>query len=95
MNCPGKNVCDYADLNPFLHKPIMGDKRGKLNDDVFSYTLTKDEKVLIYWYNKLVTTLKGDKARKFTAQIDATDDHEAQLIMARATGNFKRGNERR
>ncbi|MBI5959317.1 MAG: hypothetical protein HY866_11315 [Chloroflexi bacterium] len=70
------------------------DQRGKLNDEVFSYQPTKDRRVLIYWTNKLVITLKGDKAERFLRQIADADDHTAQLIMAKATGNFKRGNER-
>jgi hypothetical protein len=65
-----------------------------MDEEVFSYQATKDGKVLISWHGKLVTTLKGDRAQKFIGQIEDADDHEAQLIMAKATGNFKRGNER-
>jgi hypothetical protein len=65
-----------------------------MDDDIFSYSITKDERVLIYWYNKLVVTLKGHKAQKFIQQIDGLDGPDAQLVMARFTGNFKRGNER-
>ncbi len=65
-----------------------------MDEEIFSYRITKDGKVLISWRGKLVTTLKGDRAQKFIGQIDEADDHAAQLIMARATGNFKRGNER-
>ena len=50
--------------------------------------------MLIYWYNKLVVTLAGKQATKFLRQIDGLDGAEAQLVMARFTGNFKRGNER-
>jgi len=32
---------------------------------------------------------------KFLERISAADEKEAQLIMAKSTGNFKRGNERR
>jgi hypothetical protein len=63
--------------------------------EVFSHRITKDGKVLISWRGKLVMTLKGDRAQKFIGQIEDADDHAAQLIMAKATGNFKRGNERR
>jgi hypothetical protein len=63
--------------------------------EIFSYRVTKDEKVLIYWQNKLITTLKGGKAQKFMRQIDEAESAEdVQLVMARVTGNFKRGNER-
>ena len=70
------------------------DKRGKLEEEFFEYTVTKDNKVLIYWYNKLVVTLAGKQAQKFLGQIDGLEGVEAQLVLARFTGNFKRGNER-
>ena len=39
-------------------------------------------------------TLKGPQAHKFLAKIADLDGEEAQLAMAKLTGNFKRGNER-
>ena len=71
------------------------DKRNRFDETVFDYTSTKDGKVLITWYGRHVTTLKGQKARKFLAQVDGLDEREAQLVMAKVTGNFKHGNERR
>lgn len=65
-----------------------------IDDEAFDYQATKDGKVLIYWYNKLVVTLAGKQAQKFLRQIADLDGAEAQLVMARFTGNFKRGNER-
>ena len=61
---------------------------------MFSYKITKDRKVFIYWHGKHVTTLSGRKAESFIADIAHTDDKEAQLIMAKATGHFKHGNEK-
>lgn len=61
----------------------------------FSFQATKNGKVLISWNGKLVTTLVDKDALKFLARVEGTDDHEAQLLMAKATGNFKRGNERK
>jgi hypothetical protein len=72
----------------------VDDRRGKLNDEVFTYRLTKDGRVMIAWHNRHVVTLKGLTAQKFVRQIEGLDPHAAQLVMARATGNFKRGNER-
>ena len=60
---------------------------------MFEYQVTRDQKVLIYWDNRLVVTLANEKARKFLCQLDETDA-ASQLVMARFTGNFKRGNER-
>ncbi|WP_119070681.1 hypothetical protein [Aggregatilinea lenta] len=72
----------------------MDDRRGKLDGAFFSYRATKDGKVLIAWHGKPVVTLKGARAQKFLRQIEGAAPHDAQLVMARATGNFKRGNER-
>jgi hypothetical protein len=60
----------------------------------FSYRATKDEKVFISWNGRMVTTLSGPKARRFLAEAERADAEGEQLLMARATGNFKRGNER-
>jgi hypothetical protein len=60
----------------------------------FSYRATKDEKVFISWNGRTVTTLSGAKARRFLSEAERTDAEGEQLLMARATGNFKRGNER-
>lgn len=69
-------------------------EKSRLDEDIFDYQETKGNKVLIYWHNKLVVTLAGKQAKKFLRQIEGLDGAEAQLILARFTGNFKRGNER-
>ena len=71
------------------------DKRGKLDDEVFSYQVTKDGRVLIYWYEKQVKTLAGADAQRFLSRIDGLEGKDAQLVLAKVTGNFKHGNERR
>lgn len=70
------------------------DKRGVLEDDSFDYQVTKDERVLLYWHNKLVKTLAGNEASRFITRIKGLSGVEAQLVMAKATGHFKHGNER-
>lgn len=65
-----------------------------MEEDQFSYRTNKDGKVFLYWYGKQVKILKGNQARKFVADVERADEQRAQLLMARATGNFKRGNER-
>ena len=64
------------------------------DDEVFSYVATKDGKVFISWQGRTVTTLAGDGAARFLARADGLDAKGLQQLMARATGNFKRGNER-
>lgn len=70
------------------------DKRNILDDEVFTYKITKDKKVFISWRGKQVTTLSGKKGEEFIRKIEDADFLEKQLIMAKETGNFKRGNEK-
>lgn len=70
------------------------DKRNKLDEEPFSYRVSKDNKVFIYWYEKQVMILKGKDSEKFLARIENADSKEVQLIMAKITGNFKHGNEK-
>lgn len=77
------------------------DQRGasmseeKFTEEVFSYKISKDNKVFLFWYGKQVMILKGKDSEKFIARISGADFQEAQLLMAKVTGNFKRGNERK
>jgi hypothetical protein len=41
-----------------------------------------------------VVVLKGARADKLIAGLPRMDPEDQQLTLARATGNFKRGNER-
>lgn len=70
------------------------DKRNILNEEVFSYKITKDQKVFISYEGKTVITLSGKSAEDFIKKIQNSEGKEAQLIMAKVTGNFKRGNEK-
>jgi len=74
-----------------MDKPT--DKRGLLEEEVFTYKITKDRKVFVSWRGKQVVTLAGRKAEDFISDISNADGAEAQLLMAKATGNFKHGNE--
>lgn len=70
------------------------DKRNRLDEEPFSYKVSKDKKVFIYWHGKQVTILKGKESDKFLERIEKADSKEKQLIMAKITGNFKHGNEK-
>jgi len=59
----------------------------------FEYQLAKD-KILVYFRNRHVRTLVGVDNDELRAAIDTGDDDAIQLLFARKTGNFKRGNER-
>jgi antitoxin (DNA-binding transcriptional repressor) of toxin-antitoxin stability system len=57
----------------------------------FAYVVRGDH-VLITHHGRTAATLRGAAAERFLAKI-AHDD--PQDLMARVTGNYKRGNERR
>lgn len=73
----------------------MEDKRNVLDEEVFSYRTNKDNKVFISYHGKQVTILQGKSAETFLRKINGKTGKDAQLIMAKITGNFKRGNERK
>lgn len=73
-------------------KPV--DRRERLKERPFSFQKTKDGKVFIAWHGKPVVTLQGKAAEKFLADTSSADADQVQLLMARITGNFKRGNEK-
>jgi hypothetical protein len=72
----------------------MIDRRGILEENIFSYKISKERKIFIYWEGRQITTLAGNRAEEFIAKIQILDGKAAQLIMAKMTGNFKHGNEK-
>jgi hypothetical protein len=65
-----------------------------LSDYPFSFKETKAGKVFIYWHDKQAAVLTGAAASKFLEEVRDAGEDDAQLLMARLTGNFKHGNER-
>jgi hypothetical protein len=71
------------------------DKRNRLGDEPFQFRVTKDQTVFLDYYGKQVKILKGKEAEKFLKRMNLAENAtEEQLVMAKITGNFKRGNER-
>lgn len=67
-----------------------------LADDPFDYQVTKSGLVRIRRGGRVVVTVAGIQADRLAAALErAGDDHAAQLLLAKATGNYRRGNERR
>ncbi len=61
----------------------------------FGALVTKDERVLVEWEGRTVVTVAGARAKRLAEQLaNAPDEDARQSLLARATGNFKRGNER-
>lgn len=83
--------------------PILGgvtmsgiDKRNKLTEEPFSYKITKKGMVIVYYDNKQIVMIKDKEAERLIAKINSAKDNatEVQLLLAKITGNFKRGNEK-
>lgn len=69
---------------------------GSEQDDLgFEHHITKNEQVLIKRDGTIVTILRGKQAHSFMAKIDQLRFVEQQQWMARLTGNYKRGNEKK
>jgi hypothetical protein len=73
---------------------VPTDQRGNLEADPFSYRVAKSGDVFIERSGKTVTTLRGKAAAQFVTKLQSADEEAAQHLMARQTGNYKRGNER-
>lgn len=70
------------------------DQRNMLDEEPFEYKELKDGKVQIYWNSKPVMLLKGAEAHKLLKRLENSEGKQTQLILAKVTGNFKRGNEK-
>lgn len=60
----------------------------------FSYRTAKRGEVFVHHHGRLATTLRGTAAEDFLLEIDGATFPQQQQIMARVTGNYRRGNER-
>ena len=60
----------------------------------FHFRTIRDDRIQLYFNQKLVTTLSSGEGVRFLSKIEGASDDQAQLLMAKATKNFKRGNER-
>ena len=60
----------------------------------FAYRSTKNGKVFITWRGKPARTLTGAEAARFLESCEGANESDLQHLMARCTGNFKRGNEK-
>jgi hypothetical protein len=68
-----------------------------MDEEQFSYRITKIGKLFVHWHGKQgkrEIILKGARAENLIRNLPAMTPEQRQLALARATGNFKRGNER-
>jgi hypothetical protein len=57
----------------------------------FTYDEHSDGSVTVFHHGRKATVLRGARAQEFLAELEQGDP---QLVMARWTGNYRRGNER-
>ncbi len=60
----------------------------------FTYRTRKNGDIEILHWGRLASTLRGNDAKEFLSAVEASEDPDAQQLMARVTGNYKHGNER-
>ncbi|HAM82263.1 hypothetical protein [Ornithinibacillus bavariensis] len=72
------------------------DKRNRLGEEPFTYQTTKKGTVIISYEGKQIKIVKDAEAERLIAKIKEVEDNaiEVQLLLAKITGNFKRGNEK-
>ncbi len=70
------------------------DRRGKLVSDAFGYVVTKSGAVRVSRGGRVVSVIAGAAGAKLSAKLAKASDERAQLLLAKATGHYKHGNER-
>lgn len=63
-------------------------------EDTFTYRRA-GAAIMIFWRGREVKTMRGAPAAALLHKLDAADEDEQQALLAKATGNFKRGTDRR
>lgn len=64
-----------------------------LEDNPFDHEVTKDGRVRIFRGGRHVVTVAGSTATRLVKRLGCSDEQDQQLL-GRATGNYRRGNER-
>lgn len=73
---------------------MHADSANEAADLGFSHRRRKNGDVELLHHGRVATTLRGHDAEEFLAQATDPTSQDAQRLMARLTGNYKRGNER-
>ena len=59
----------------------------------FEYKVSRNS-LRVYHHGRLATTLRGKEAQRIGDKLSQLDEAGQQGLLARVTGNYKRGNER-
>ena len=65
-----------------------------MGHEQFDYQTTKEGTVRILWEGRCVMTLGGVRGARLASDLSDADSEQVQYLLQRATGNFRRGNER-
>lgn len=65
-----------------------------VSEAAFSWTKRKNDKIAIFYQGKEVMICRGSIAAHLAEKLLVANKTEEQLLLARITGNFKRGNEK-
>lgn len=66
----------------------------KHEDLGFTYQVRKSGEVVVFHEGRLASTLRGREASDFLQKAEGATAEDVQQLMARVTGNYRRGNER-
>ena len=70
------------------------ERHSQAADLGFTHRTRKNGDVEILHHGRVASTLRGSDAAEFLAEVELGEPSDAQQLMARVTGNYKRGNER-
>lgn len=70
------------------------DARHRLALDPFDWQRTASGQIRVSRGGRLVAVVAGAAARRLDRVLDGDDEDAVQHALARATGNYRRGNER-
>lgn len=70
------------------------DERGRLIADPFDYRVTKQGGLIVSRGGRTVMTVGGHVAARLVATLQRADDAQVQHLLARASSDHRRGDER-
>ena len=75
---------------------MTDDRRDRLTADPFTHRATRAGTVRVSRGGRVVTPVGDARAERLLRALEAADgdEDEIQQLLARATGNYRRGNER-
>lgn len=74
----------------------MEDKKNILRDSQpFAYKIVAENKARVFYQDRHIFTAVGKDFQKLLKATQTEDAYQVQLCLAKMTGNFKRGNEKR